>query len=296
MAFLISGMKQMPDFELIGVKLIYKLVDKAGRRLKKISDKLGFILYKLEFGERDDDIYIVTYPKSGTTMMQMILYHLTTHGDLAFNHIYEVSPWIRNASIRGEKPREFASPRLIKSHDFYEEFSKGVKGRFIFVFRDGMDVAVSLFHQNRNYNNPDLEFNEFISKFLSNGKTNWFKYTQDWLENKHNHTILYLRYEDLINDKEGQINKIIRFCKLNSTADQIDRALRYSSFDQMKQLEEKFGVQPPSTKMVYDQFIRRGKIGEGKKHFSPEQQDKFIKLSSSITRWADVDPIDRHHL
>lgn len=286
----------MPDFELIGVKFINTLVDKVGRRLKKISDKLSFMLYKLEFGERDDDIYIVTYPKSGTTMMQMILYHLTTQGDLTFNHIYEVSPWIRNASIRGEKLKEFSSPRLIKSHDFYKEFSKGVKGRFIFVYRDGMDVAVSLYHQNRNYNNPDLEFNEFISKFLSNRKTNWFKYTQDWLDNKHNLTILYLKYEDLINDKEMQINKIIRFCKLNCTPDQIERALRYSSFDQMKQLEEKFGVQPPSSKMVYDQFIRRGKIGEGKKHFSPEQHDKFIKLSNSITRWTEVDLNERRHL
>lgn len=283
----------MPDFEFIGVKIINNLVDKAGQRLKKISDKLGFMLYKMEFGERDDDIYIVTYPKSGTTMMQMILYHLTTRGDLDFNHIYDVSPWIRNASIRGEKPIEFASPRLIKSHDFYKEFSKGVKGRFIFVYRDGMDVAVSLYHQNRNYNNPDLEFNEFISKFLSNRKTNWFTYTQDWLENKHNLNILYLRYEDLINDKEAQINKIISFCNLNCTPDQVERALRYSSFDHMKQLEEKFGVQPPSSKMVYDQFIRRGKIGEGKKHFSQEQQDKFVKLSSSITRWAELDPNER---
>ena len=103
------------------------------------------------FGERKDDIYISTYPKSGTTVMQMILYHLTTDGSMDFNHIYDVSPWIRNASFRSQKPPNLPSPRLIKTHDHYKDFDKNTKGRFIYVYRNGMDVAVSHFHQETNY-------------------------------------------------------------------------------------------------------------------------------------------------
>lgn len=275
-------MNRKPDFEYEGIKILIRLIDKIGRRLKKISERLGFLLYKKDFGEREDDIYIATYPKSGTTLMQMILYQLTTDGSLDFKHIYEVSPWIRNASARREKPKEFPSPRVIKTHDFYNEFPKGTKGRFIFVYRDGMDVAVSLFNQNKNYNNPDLQFDVFIKKFLSGKKRSWFYYTKDWLENKKHLPVLLLTYEDLINQKEEQIRKIIQFCGLASTADQIERAIRLSSFESMKKEEEKFGVQPPVSKMVFDQFIRRGKVGEGSKMLTEEQRERFNVLFADI--------------
>ncbi len=275
-------MKRKPDFEYEGIKILIRLIDQIGRRLKKLSERLGFLLYKKEFGERDDDIYIATYPKSGTTLMQMILYQLTTDGNSDFHHIYDVSPWIRNASARREKPKVFPSPRLIKTHDFYKEFPKGTKGRFIFVYRDGMDVAVSLYHQNKNYNNPDLQLDEFLKKFLSWKKRSWFYYTKDWLENKKRFPVLFLTYEDLIHHKEEQIRKIIDFCRLQSTAEQIDRAIRLSSFENMKKEEEKFGVQPPVSKMVFDQFIRRGKVGEGSKLLSEDQRERFQSLYSQI--------------
>jgi hypothetical protein len=45
-----------------------------------------------DFVPRPDDIFIVTYPRSGTTWMQMILYQLTTDGDMTFAHIEQVCP------------------------------------------------------------------------------------------------------------------------------------------------------------------------------------------------------------
>ena len=69
-------------------------------------------------------IYISTYPKSETTLMQMILYHLTTDGRMNFKHIYEVSPLIHNASFLGQKPPDLKSPRIIKTHDNYKDFGK----------------------------------------------------------------------------------------------------------------------------------------------------------------------------
>ena len=70
--------------------------------------------------ERDEDIYIITFLKSGTTWMQMICYQLLTEGDMDFNHIYDVSPWLSNAATTGgdvEKINELPSTRFFKCHD-----------------------------------------------------------------------------------------------------------------------------------------------------------------------------------
>jgi len=121
---------------------VNKLLANLARYFFNLSNKFKFEQFKIIFGEREDDIYISTYPKSGTTLMQMILYHLTTDGKMDFKHIYEVSPWIHNASFIGQKPPDLTSPRIIKTHDNYKEFGKKTKGRFIYIYRNGMDVAI----------------------------------------------------------------------------------------------------------------------------------------------------------
>ena len=254
---------------------IYKAISKFGSKFAKLANELHFEQYKMVFGERKDDIYIATYPKSGTTLMQMILYHLTTDGKMDFEHIYEVSPWIRNASFRKQKPVELPSPRLIKSHDDYKKFPKGTKGKFIYVYRNGMDVAVSLYHQQKNYNKIDLKFDVFIkSSFKSKS---WFKHTKGWFKNKNKFPILYVCYEDLLKHKRAEIDRIVEFCDLKPSNEAIDRAVKYSSFEYMKQNEKMFGDQALEDKNVYDQFIRKGKSGEGKEMFNKKQKEEFTR-------------------
>ena len=66
---------------------INKQFGNLARYFFNLSHKFKFEQYKIIFGERKDDIYISTYPKSGTTLMQMILYHLTSDGKMNFKHI-----------------------------------------------------------------------------------------------------------------------------------------------------------------------------------------------------------------
>ena len=59
------------------VTKVKKPIKKLVKRLSDIENKLHFKSYLVDFGERDEDIYISTYPKSGTTLTQVILYCLT---------------------------------------------------------------------------------------------------------------------------------------------------------------------------------------------------------------------------
>lgn len=273
--------------EYLGYRVLYGFFAKIGRKFIKISDEFYFTMYRLKFGQRNDDIYIVTYPKSGTTVMQVILYQLTSNGDMSFKHIYDVSPWIRNHSFKKKEPLEFPSPRLIKSHEAYDIFEKTTKGRFIYVYRNGMDVAVSQYNQTLSYLDSNLSFEKFVKEFLDDkSKTAWFRFNKDWLRNKWKRPILYVRYEDLINDKRTQIQRIVNFLGLKVDDKTIERAMEFSSFEYMKQNEEKFGEQPKTepSKKVFDQFIRKGKVGEGIEMFSDEQKREFNALFEKVVK------------
>jgi hypothetical protein len=260
----------------------YNLTGHLARPLRWIVSKisallreLNFFQYCLKFGQRNDDIYVCTYLKSGTTLMQMILYQLTTNGEVDFEHIYDVSPWIRNDAFKGKPPLNFPSPRIIKSHDGYDQFEMDIKGRFIHVTRNGKDVAASLYHQNKNYNRADLEFSETFQNFFERkSKMNWFSYTRDWFENKKKLNVLYVKYEDLIDRKEEVIREVAKFINIELTHEIVERTLERSSFDFMKLHEDKFGEQP--LERVYNQFIRKGKKGEGEEYLN-EAQKKFFQ-------------------
>ena len=260
------------------VTFFYKLCNRLSIRFGKAAFELKTIKYHIEFGERDDDIYVVTYPKSGTTLMQMILYQLTTDGKVDFKHIYDVSPWTDNDVFRDIPPRDLPSPRIIKSHRYYKKFDKATKGRFIVVVRDGMDVAVSQYHQFKNYNNPDLEFDEFVSGFFSN-KDNWFAFSRDWFKNKNKRNVLYVRYEDILNNFDESLKKVAGFINVEIDPKDLPRIKKHCSFEFMKQHEEKFGDEDPlkESRKKYDQFIRKGKRGEGKIYFNDKQKAKFEK-------------------
>jgi len=275
--------------EFLGYKLlskllakIHKVIFKFGSHFLRLADRLSFEQYKMVFGEREDDIYIVTYPKSGTTLMQVVLYHLTTEGKMSFNHIYDVSPWIRNASFKKQEPIDLPSPRIIKTHDYIKDFPKQTKGRFIYVYRNGMDVAVSHYHQQKNYNKSDLKFENYVKGFFKT--KSWFKHTKGWFTNKKKLPILYIRYEDLLKNKRKEIDRIIEFCQLNTDENAIKRAIKYSDFSYMKRHESKFGDQPEESKKVYDEFIRKGTSGEGKKNFNEQQKEQFTKHYNTMVK------------
>ncbi|MEN0002509.1 MAG: sulfotransferase domain-containing protein [Bacteroidota bacterium] len=256
---------------------LHKIVSKIGQKVVNVARSIYYQQYLLKFGERDDDIYIATYPKSGTTRMQMLVYQLLTDGSMDFEHIYDVSPWIRNEALLKKEPRELPSPRIIKSHERYAQFSKSMKGRIIFVMRDGKDVAASMFHQQRNYNKPNLEFATFFKhNYVKPDKMNYFTFMKAWLRNSKKLPILYIRFEDMIADFDAVVYKVAAFLQVEVPPDALPRIRERCSFDFMKAHEAKFGEQPPKKKeRIYNQFIRKGKAGEGQALFTPSQHQQY---------------------
>jgi hypothetical protein len=233
----------------------------------------------LEFTPRPDDVFLVTYPRSGTTWMQMILYQLTTDGEVDFPHIAEYCPWFEKSarSARGFELRP--SPRLFKSHLRYRHVPRGA-GKYIYVARDGRDVAVSYYHLYRRYNGYEGTFDEFFERFLRGrvGFGSWFTHVREWWLHRDDPNVLFLTYERLSSDFDATVRKIAAFCGFSLTPETLERVRVRSSFEFMKQCESRFD---PAMERLWEQgvqlksFLRNGRSGDGAVTLSAEQNTRF---------------------
>src|SRR6185295_1621041 len=87
------------------------------------------------------------YPRSGTTLAQMLVCQLMGRGRVEFNHISEICPTLDDAKfLTGEWLTTRLLPRRVfKTHLQYRMIRR-LPGKFIYVVRDGRDVLLSYYH------------------------------------------------------------------------------------------------------------------------------------------------------
>lgn len=257
--------------------LLLRLVSYSWQKLYFYERVLKRRIFIREFEPLPDDICVVTYMRSGTTMLQMLLYQLLTDGNMNFRHLSDISPFLEDAITSGDRLRNLPSPRCFKTHGNYKYFPRKADGRIVYVIRNGMDVAASVYHYYKNYSMPNLTWDWFLNKNFM-GPDSWFKHVADWLENKHHLNICYLQYEDLTQNKRQNIEKLATFLNVPLTEEKMQRVLERCSFDFMKQHQEKFGRPKLDISKVDDQFIRKGESDKGQLQFNEEQRAKFNEL------------------
>lgn len=233
----------------------------------------------LKFTPRPDDIFIVSYPRSGTTWLQMILYQLTSDGEMEFVHISQVVPWLERSIGARRNLDVMASPRVFKTHLTSRQMPRW-PGKYIYITRDGKDVALSYFNFYKMQLGFKGSFADFFARFMK-GKVqsgSWFKHVRGWRARSSRHNILFLNYEDLLTDLEGGIRQIIAFCGFNPTHEKFAALVQRSSFAFMKEHENKFDH---ATEVLWERgisqgsFINRGKAGGWKEQFTQEQKACF---------------------
>ena len=243
----------------------------------------------LKLKVRDSDIIIVTYPKSGTTWMQQIVYQMVSGGNESFDEISAVVPWIERAHFLKQDLEAMPAPRVLKTHFSYKEIPKG-PGKYIFVMRDGKDVAVSFYQFLIAIGNrQDVSFQEFfVDQFLTGATVggNWFTYIKDWWKHRKDSNVLTITYEDMKErpHPEVDIDRISEFCGFNLSPDLRRLVVEHSSFDYMKKHEKQFDdhflfkaieASGIGNKRHVASKVREGKVGRAAQFFTPELHELF---------------------
>eukprot|EP01095_Lingulamoeba_sp_RSL-Kostka_P002133 TRINITY_DN13027_c0_g1_i1.p2 TRINITY_DN13027_c0_g1~~TRINITY_DN13027_c0_g1_i1.p2 ORF type:complete len:307 (-),score=100.03 TRINITY_DN13027_c0_g1_i1:61-981(-) len=235
---------------------------------------------------KDDDIFIATYPKTGTTLTAYLTY-LIVNGNLPEGKkLGEVNPWIERYDIvddendssgeeNNNKNNNKAKRRVLKTHLNYELAPKGNENcKYIYVVRNIKDTLVSMYHFNKSLTFFEYEgdINHFFELFRR-GKVEYGLYLdhlKSWFQQRNNKQILFLSFEDISSDKIKAINDIANFLSTEITEERINEIIEKTSFNDMKTNpatnRSTTPFKPNSTK-----FFRKGIVGDYINHLSEEQ-------------------------
>jgi hypothetical protein len=186
-----------------------------------------------------DDVFLVSFPKSGNTWTRFLVANLIYPEQPAtFANIHRLIPDPSSTSKRdfNRMPR----PRIIKSHECFDPRYR----RVIYIVRDPRDVVLSQYHYHRKLMKigDESPIEAFATRFLA-GETcphgSWGQNVVSWLAtSEKDPQFLLLRYEDMVADTARELAKIVRFLGISASPEQIAHAVERSSVGRMRKLEE----------------------------------------------------------
>lgn len=193
---------------------------------------------------RATDVVISPYGKCGTTWLQQIFHTLRTRGDMAFDDISRVVPWIETSARLGidiEAPQR-AEPRGFKSHLRYDLLPRG--SRAIVSLREPKDALVSMyrFMEGWLFEPGTITIAEYASFWMTGGLPGGDIWTHllGWWEQRDNPQVLLLTYEHNLADPERAIRKVAAFCGIPLDDDLLALTLEHSSIGFMLQHKDRF--------------------------------------------------------
>lgn len=269
-----------------------------------------------DFEFRDDDIVIATYAKSGTTWVQQIVSQLLFNGAEGLG-VAEMSPWM---DLR-VPPKEVKLPlveaqehrRFMKSHLPIDALVFSPQAKYIYIGRDGRDVAWSLYNHHSTANalwyealnetpglvGPPMErppdsIVEYYESWLQGDGHPWWPFWENvssWWAVRELPNVYMLHFANLKRDMPGEIRKIAAFLGIPIDESQWDAIVEHCSFDYMK---ANAGASVPLGGAFWDggaqTFIHKGVNGRWHDTLSEEQSGRYeekalAELGQECARW-----------
>lgn len=188
-----------------------------------------------------------------------------------------------------------------KIHDAYIEqdgrplFAGGDIVGAVYFVRNPLDVAISYAHHSNVSIDQAIAFmgdgNHCMAKSerrlvdqLAQPLLTWSQHVVSWVDAPQIQ-VLTLRYEDMHADSHNTFTRAAQFLRQPHDAARIEKALRQSSFEELKQQELREGFRERSQKA--ESFFRNGKVGDWRERLTPSQIEKIIADHFDVMRRFD---------
>lgn len=204
-------------------------------------DEIGASI--MGFRPRPTDVIISPFGKSGTTWLQQIFHTLRTRGDMDFDDISRVVPWIETAGACGidlNAPQR-AEPRGFKSHLAYDAIPKGA--RYIVSLRDPRDALVSFYRFMEGwFLEPGAVSIETFAEWWLNRSVvgDYWHHLLSWWAVRDDPAVLLMSYEQMIADPVGCIRRVAAHAGIPLDDDLLALTLERSSIGYMLAHKDRF--------------------------------------------------------
>ena len=224
------------------------------------------------------DCHVVSFEKAGRTWLRVMLAKL-----ISMKCRRRMRLDTQYMSLGKKFPNILFSHAGANVKDNRINFSKVLrKKKIIFLVRDPRDLIVSLYHE---YTKRQLSYSGTISDFIRSGvmhKVRGFMRYWTMEMRKRPHDFLLIRYEDMKNDTEKEMRKIMKFLRVKISSEMIERAVAYGSIENMKKLEEKNTFKDDRMKAKSKDKnsvkVRKGKVGSYKEELSKKDIQYINKV------------------
>ena len=235
---------------------------------------------------RSEDLFVVSYPKSGNTWLRFVLADAFSGDEPDFDSVERLAP--RAGEHHSAQPLVGLRGRLVKSHEPRHAFFDAMPGRHLYVVRDGRDVAVSYYYHMLRRGLIDPDFSSFLQRFLVGQVDNYGRWTQHvvgWLDaaRENPDRVAVVRYEDLLEQAPGVTQTALQRLRCESPV--LDDAFARHHSDEMRKKES------TSTLLEREQvrrinFVRGARSGDWQSHFSSADLDLFWLHAGDAMRAA----------
>ena len=279
-----------------------------------------------EFKVRDDDIVIVTSYKAGTTWMQGICAALVFQQPQPPVPQDALSPWLdANFGPVTEVLAHLESlqnRRYIKTHLPLDGLKYFDEIKYIFIGRDGKDVWMSMWNHWHNMTDEIIDnlnnapgrqgppfakapdeigpaFDEWLIRgsfpWENNGYPFWshLHHAITWWNYRHLPNILFVHFEDLLQDTDGEMRRISAYLDIPVNEDIWPTLVEAMSFDSMKSNAEVMA--PGATHGIWkdtSNFFHKGINKRWQGVLSDEQVAAYDalavgELGPELARWLE---------
>ncbi|MFO7679139.1 MAG: sulfotransferase domain-containing protein [Chloroflexota bacterium] len=249
-----------------------------------------------DFVVHADDLFVVTYPKCGTTWTEQIVHLILNQGEQGEQRLTDTAPWLETLHKRPGGMQAFLQNlegrRLFTSHlplALMPDFSTD-EGKYIYVARNPKDTAVSYYHHDRSKAGYEGSWEEHLNLFMQ-GQVMYGSYFDNllpwWQASQNAANIFFLKYEDMHHDLAGAVAQIAAFIDVPLDQSLLARVVAGSSFKAMSTNEKTNFNWVPQRDGLPTHF-RKGEIGDWRNHFTAEQSERMDQLYSEKMRGSQL--------
>ncbi|MCL7033173.1 hypothetical protein MKW94_029504 [Papaver nudicaule] len=264
----------------------------------------------------DSDLILASQPKSGTTWMKALAFAIanrtrypifssshplltTSPHDLVpfadFKHFHKEHSLLDYTNTSSQD----LPSRLIATHLPYPLLPESVKDgatkcKIVYICRNPRDTFVSVWHfmnkigDNKKSGTP-LSIEDAFEYFcdgVSDFGPYWDHVLGYWKESLASpHKVLFVKYEDLMNEPETQVKKLAEFLGYGFSVEEESRGvikeiISLCSFQHLKNLDANKQEQSGDNFLAHNKdFFRKGEVGDWKNYLTPTMVERLDSLT-----------------